>query len=192
MELATVTTTKGETRIDSRLVAQYLGIKPFNLVEQIKDHKTAFEQLGIIRFQTGLITKKGRPEKFALLNEDQAFLALTFRRNSPKIVSMKVGLVKAFSEARRAADIRKTEYLPQYRDLHNAIKAKSNGSPNERFLHMNANKEVNRLVGIQSGQRAGAGALTQSLLTVLILAGCGDSVGPALTRRGRHSGGWRC
>lgn len=51
MELATVTTTKGETRIDSRLVAQYLGIKPFNLVEQIKDHKTAFEQLGIIRLQ---------------------------------------------------------------------------------------------------------------------------------------------
>ena len=162
----TVTTGKGESRIDSRLIAHYLGIKNQSLCDRIALHKADFEQLGLIRFQNDLIARKGRPEKFALLNEDQAFLVLTFRRNSPKIVAMKVALIKTFSEARRAVGVRNLEYLPEYHALHDAIKQSSAGSPSERWAHLNANREINRIAGLQPGQRVGAGPLTQSLLAL--------------------------
>ena len=154
-----------EARIDSRLIAEHLGVKHPHIFEQVKNYKTDLEELGLLRFQTGKASG-GRPEKFALLNEDQAYLLLTFSKNTKQVRALKLNLVKAFREARRAVDIRKLEYLPEYHALHEAIKAKANGSANERFMHMNANREINQLVGIQPGQRARAGTLTQSLLTL--------------------------
>ena len=160
------TTTKGEARIDSRLIAKRLGIQHRNLFELIEGHKSDFAELGILRFQTGVIKGRGQPEKFILLNEDQAYLLLTYSRNTKKVCALKLNLVKAFKEARRASEIRTAEYLPEYHALHDAIKARAEGSPNERFIHMNANKEINKLAGIQPGQRATAGRMQQSLLAV--------------------------
>lgn len=160
------TTKKGETRIDSRLIAQHLGIKHRNMFELVESHKSDFAELGILPFQTGEIKGRGQPEKYVLLNEDQSYLLLTYSRNTTKVRALKLNLVKAFREARRAFDIRKAEYLPEYHALHDAIKVKANGSPNERFVHLNANKEINNLAGVQSGQRASAGLLQQSLLAI--------------------------
>lgn len=161
-----LTATKAEPRIDTRLLAQHLGIKHRNVFELLQDHKADFEELGILRFQTGEIRGRGQPEKFALLNEDQAYLLLTYSRNTAKVRNLKVNLVKAFRDARRALDVRKLEYLPAYHALHDAIKARAAGSPYERFLHLNANRALNRLAGISAGQRPTAGPLTQSLLTL--------------------------
>ena len=152
-------------RVDSRLVAQYLDTKHRNTFELISDHKADFNELGLLRFETGKVTG-GRPEKFALLNEDHCYLLLTYSRNTAKVRALKVKLVKAFRDARRAAEVRQTEYLPSYHALHDAIKVKANGSPNERFMHINANTALNQLAGVQPGQRAGAGHLQQSLLAV--------------------------
>lgn len=160
------TTIKGEARIDSRLIAQHLGTKHRNLFELVEGHKSDFSELGILRFQTGVIRGRGQPEKCILLNEDQAYLLLTYSRNTKKVCALKLNLVKAFREARRANEIRTAEYLPEYHALHDAIKIRADGSPNERFMHMNANKEINKLAGIQPGQRATAGLLQQSLLAV--------------------------
>lgn len=160
------TTTKGEARLDSRLIAQHLGIKHRNLFELVESHKSDFAELGILRFQTGVIKGRGQPEKFVPLNEDQAYLLLTYSRNTKKVCALKLNLVKAFREARRANEIRTAEYLPEYHALHDAIKVRAEGSPNERFMHMNANREINKLAGVQPGQRASAGLLQQSLLTV--------------------------
>ena len=161
-----LTLVKNERRADTRLLAQHLGNQHKNVFELVKNYRADFEQFGILRFQTEEIEGRGQPEKFALLNEDQAYLLLTYSRNSTKVRALKVKMVKAFAEARRAAEVRQVEYLPAYHQLHDAIKVAANGSPNERFIHMNANKALNQLAGVESGQRAGAGSLQQSILAV--------------------------
>ena len=160
-----LTLVKKERRADTRLLAQHLGNQHKNVFELVKNYKADFEQLGKVTFQTEALPS-GQLEKFALLNEDQAYLLLTYSRNTTKVRALKVKMVKAFAEARRAAEVRQVEYLPAYHQLHDAIKVAANGSPNERFIHMNANKALNQLAGVESGQRAGAGSLQQSLLAV--------------------------
>lgn len=156
---------KDEPRIDSRLLAQHFGRPHQSLFEMVKDYRADFERLGLLRFQTGK-ANGGRPERFVLLTEDQAYLLLTYTRNTAKARALKVKLVQAFGEARRAAQMRGAEYLPTYHALHDAIHARAAGSPNEKFVHMNVNKLVNKTAGIESGQRAGASFPQQSLLTV--------------------------
>lgn len=160
-----LTLVKNERRADTRLLAKHLGNQHKNVFELVKNYKADFEQLGKVTFQTEALPS-GQLEKFALLNEDQAYLLLTYSRNSAKVRALKVKMVKAFAEARHAAEVRQVEYLPAYHQLHDAIKVAANGSPNERFIHMNANKALNQLAGVESGQRAGAGSLQQSILAV--------------------------
>ena len=160
-----LTLVKNERRADTRLLAKHLGNQHKNVFELVKKYKADFEHLGKVTFQTEALPS-GQLEKFALLNEDQAYLLLTYSRNSAKVRALKVKMVKAFAEARHAAEVRQVEYLPAYHQLHDAIKVAANGSPNERFIHMNANKALNQLAGVESGQRAGAGSLQQSILAV--------------------------
>lgn len=167
-ELALVTT-KAEPRVDSRLLAKQMGGPHTNVFELVTGYRADFEELGVVRFQTEKPlhgSKGGRPERFAMLNEDQAYLLLTYRRNTGKVRALKIKLVKAFRSARRAAEVRHTEYLPGYRDLQDGIHALAKGTANERFMHMNAAKAVNKAVGIGPGQRPGAALPTQSLLAV--------------------------
>ena len=161
-----LTPVKTERRADTRVLAQHLGNQHETVMRLVNDYRADFEQFGILRFQVGEIQGRGQPEKYALLNEDQAYLLLTYSRNSAKVRALKVKMVKAFAEVRRAAEVRQMEYLPAYHQLHDAIKVAANGSPNERFIHMNANKALNQLAGVESGQRAGAGSLQQSILAV--------------------------
>lgn len=160
-----LTLVKNERRADTRLLAKHLGNQHKNVFELVKNYKADFEQLAKVTFQTEALPS-GQLEKFALLNEDQAYLLLTYSRNTTKVRALKVKMVKAFAEARHAAEVRQVEYLPAYHQLHDAIKVAANGSPNERFIHMNANKALNQLAGVESGQRAGAGSLQQSILAV--------------------------
>ncbi len=164
--------TSAEPRVDSRLLAKQLGIQHPNLFAQVKTHKADFEEFGKVTFQTGALPS-GQSEKFATLNEDQAYLLLTYSRNTAKVRALKVKLVKAFSNARRAAAVRQTEYLPAYRDLQEGIHALAAGSKNERFIHINAAKAVNKAVGIEAGKRPGAALPVQSLLTVANMLAAG-------------------
>ena len=160
---------KDEARIDSRLLAQHLKKKRHqDLFELVKRYEVKLRTLGVLLFQTGKPEpgSGGRPERFALLNEDQAFFVLTLSRNTPTVVDLKLKLIQAFGEARRAAQMRGVEYLPTYHALHDAIHARAAGSPNERFVHINLNKLVNKTVGIEAGQRSSASFPQQSLLTV--------------------------
>ena len=165
IELA-VTITTNEPRVSTQQLAKHLGNKNQSLFELVKNHRTDFEQLGILRFQTGVIEGRGQPEKFAMLNEDQATLALAYSKNTKRVRELKVKLVKVFGMARRAADLRKTEYLPGYHELHDTMHLLANGSPNERHVHVNVNKLLNKFAGIEAGQRARAGVPQQALLIV--------------------------
>jgi phage regulator Rha-like protein len=162
----TLITTTPEARIDSRVLAQHLHNKHQSLFELIKNYRADFEELGILRFQTGVIAGRGQPEKFTMLNEDQSTLALSYSKNTPRVRQLKVKLVKAFGEARRAAYLRKTEYLPSYHRLSDAIHNAAAGSTNEKHVHGNVARLLNKTVGIEAGQRATASTSQQSYMVL--------------------------
>ena len=142
---------KTEPRIDSRLIADSLGLQRESLAKLIKAYKPDFEQLGIVRFQIGEIKGRGQPERYAMLNEDQAYLLLTYSRNTAKVRALKVKLVQVFRDARKALEAHRTEYLPGYHAMHDEL---ANLDAHSRHIHMNFNKLVNKAVGIGSGERS--------------------------------------
>lgn len=93
----------GALVVDSRLVAQRLGIEHENLMSTLNKYRTQLEQaFGGLRFETGVPEKpSGNPPKFVFLTEDQATFLMTLSRNSPEVVQCKLELVKQFSEAKR-------------------------------------------------------------------------------------------
>lgn len=103
MTMIQLTEVRGEPLADTRVLAQHLGVQHKNTYEMVKKYVTNFEQLGILRFETEEIKGRGQPEKYALLNEDQAYLLLTFSRNTAKVRQLKVNLVLAFKHARNNA-----------------------------------------------------------------------------------------
>lgn len=159
----------GDPRADTRVLACHLELEHRSVFALVREHRADFEELGVLRFEIAKPTPGsvgGRPSQFALLCEDQAFLLLTFSRNTPRVRSLKLRLVKAFGEARRRRNLWDDEYLPSYRALHDEITELSQGSINERFVHMNVNKLINKIVGVESGQRATLTLGTHSLLVV--------------------------
>lgn len=164
-----LSTVKDEPRMDSRVLAEGLGIQHRNLIELMTEYRTDFEELGKLRFETEASpsSRTGQRVKFARLTEDQCYLLLTYSRNTERVRRLKLRLVQAFREARSAAEMRRVEYLPGYHQLHDDIQALAAGSPNARFVHLNVNKLVNRTAGLDAGERRRAAA---PQLAALILA----------------------
>ncbi|MFT4195003.1 Rha family transcriptional regulator [Ottowia sp.] len=148
---------RGEARVDSRAVAQALGNDHRSVFKLVRDYEADFEQVGKVRFEISPSpgSATGQNERHALLNEDQAYLLLTYSRNTAKVRGLKVKLVQAFREARLKAELH-TEYLPSYHDLHDRMHQLAQGTLNERWAHANLNKLVNQTAGIEPGQRAAA------------------------------------
>ncbi|MQU46321.1 Rha family transcriptional regulator, partial [Pseudomonas helleri] len=74
-----------------------------NSMALIERYLAKFEAFGVVPFQTDKPlagTAGGRPERFALLNEDQAFFLLALSRNNDRVVDLKADLIMAFREAR--------------------------------------------------------------------------------------------
>ena len=89
--------------VDSRLVADRLGIRHDNLVQTIEKYKTQAEQaFGLFLFQTE--TRKravgATVIRYYLLTEDQATFIMSLSRNTPEVVQCKLELVQAFSKAK--------------------------------------------------------------------------------------------
>ncbi|MNN40248.1 Phage regulatory protein Rha [compost metagenome] len=91
---------QSEPCADTRVLAVQLGNQHENTYDLVKRYEADFLELGILRFETGEIVGRGQPEKYALLNEDQCYLLLTYSRNTPKVRALKINLIKAFREAR--------------------------------------------------------------------------------------------
>lgn len=159
---------KDGPRVDTRELAERLGNEHRSTFKLVRDFKADFECLGKVRFEIAPSpdSRTGQKARFALLNEDQAYLLLTFSRNTPKVRELKVKLVQAFREARQSRDITVAEYLPSYHALHDVAHEKCGGSANERFVHMNLNKLVNKAVGIEAGERTGLPIGHRSMLVV--------------------------
>ena len=164
----TLTVKVDESRVDSRLLAARMGKRHQDLFELVKNHRTSFERFGKLLFQTGASpgSATGQRERFALLTEDQSYFLLTLTRNTARTVELKIKLVQAFSSARKAAELRRTDYLPSYHGLHEQVALLAGDSPHARFVHQNLNKAINRAVGIDSGERRTLPVPQQSLLVV--------------------------
>ena len=169
-------------RVDSRLLAQHMDVKHRSTFKLIAEHQQDFEVFGKVRFEIAALpgSATGQKERFALLNEDQAYLLLTYSRNTITVRALKVNLVRAFSAARKAAQQHQTEYLPSYHLAHNALKGLAPDAQRQQYLHMNVNKLLNQVAGIESGKRGMAqqGSLALltvgQLLTAQAVAGAGD------------------
>lgn len=157
-----------EPRVDTRILADHLGLQHESIAKLVKDYKDDFAQLGKVRFEIGASpgSRTGQKVRFAMLNEDQCYLLLSYSRNTSRVRSLKIKLVQAFKEAREARRLTEGEYLPVYHQLHDTIHKLAGGSSNERFVHMNVNKAINKAVGIDAGQRASLDLPVMSLVTV--------------------------
>lgn len=91
---------EGEARVDSRLIAGHLGVKHKNTMSLIDRYADRFGRFGVLPFQTEKPPKGtagGRPERFALLNEDRAYFLLSLSRNTERVVELKANLVLALT-----------------------------------------------------------------------------------------------
>lgn len=167
-----LTTTTTEARIDSRLLAKQLGNKHRHVMALLDKYLSRLKTFGHVSFKNADGERKqggGKTERYALLNENQAYFVLSLSRNSENVVALKANLIQVFSNYRCAADMRRTEYLPAFRYLQDAIHTAAAGSANERYVHVNVAKLVNKTVGITTGQRAAAPVPKLALLTVVQL-----------------------
>ena len=96
---------QGQLVIDSRIIAEQLGVKHKTFIETIRNHKDTIEaNFGCLAFETAKPLEGspgGRPETFIWLTEVQSTFVMTLSRNSPKVINCKVGLVKAFADQKR-------------------------------------------------------------------------------------------
>ncbi len=87
--------------VDSRLIADSLGVAHKNFLATIEKYRSQIEStFGIIAFETRK-SPRGRPEKFAWLTEQQSTFLMTLSRNTERVVQCKLELVKAFDEAKK-------------------------------------------------------------------------------------------
>jgi len=95
----------GKLVVDSRLVAEGLGIKHKNFLSTIYKYQTEIEQeFGQVAFETETVTNAVGAVNlahFAYLNEDQSIYLMTLSRNTEQVRTCKRNLVKAFSEAKK-------------------------------------------------------------------------------------------
>jgi len=91
--------------VDSRIVANELGIEHRALLQLIKKHQKSIEEnFNLVAFETlpRLEGKHGGGEVIiSHLTEDQALFVGSLSRNTVKVIEFKARLVKAFSNARK-------------------------------------------------------------------------------------------
>ena len=110
-----------EPRIESKLIADGLGVKHRYLVDQIEKYQNRLRTLGILRFETSKRNRgRGRPERLVYLNENQCYALVTLSKNTERVVDLKFALVAAFSKSREALTA-SIDYLPSYREAHDKL-----------------------------------------------------------------------
>ena len=159
----TIIQSGGELRADSRSFVSKMDIRHRQLIENIRKYQDKFEELGVVAFQTEQPTSQegGRPEVYALLNEDQAYFLLTLSRNSDAVVAAKLALVKAFRQARGHIAKIETARIEGKKARHEETAAiaelvqyaTDHGSESARMYYVSITKMTNKLLGLESGKR---------------------------------------
>ena len=168
-----------EPRVDSRIIANELGINHQSFLKTITRHQDQIEELGVLRLEVSKLKNEqgGRPVVHTYVNEDQAIFLMTLSKNTSRVVQLKFKLVLALKQYREHKEISE-EYIPFYHELHDQVKkvacaAHSAGSKTpQRIFHMNTNKMVNKALGLPAGKRPQLKPRTKAFVTVAnVLAG---------------------
>jgi|TARA_B110000090_G_scaffold52811_1_gene60201 phage regulator Rha-like protein len=158
-----------EPRIESKLIANGLGVQHRYLVNQIQKYQCRLKAIGVLRFETSKPNRQGgRPERLVYLNENQCFFLVTLSKNTERAVDLKFAIVMAFSELREnLASV--TDYLPNYREAHDNLAqlVRINGSsvPESRH-HANLERMINKALKAPAGSRKQLPAATRSAIAV--------------------------
>lgn len=170
---------------DSLVISKGTGNKHINVKELITDYKKEFLQLGTLsvlnRESTG-----GRPEKYYLLNEQQATFLMTLLRNNKVTVKFKLELVKQFYKMRQLLLEKQTIQWQETRlilksnrkletdEIKQLIElAKSQGSKNmETKAYIIYFKLANKICGINNRDTATTQQLNNLVLVENIIKNC--------------------
>lgn len=90
--------------VDSRLIANELGVEHRALMQTIKKYLTEIQEFGQVTFENATVTNSVGARNaviFCYLNEEQATFLMTLSRNTPQVIACKRNLVKAFSQAKQ-------------------------------------------------------------------------------------------
>lgn len=91
-----------EYRLDSRIIAEKLGIEHRALLQLLGAYTSKIQAFGTFAFE--MRKSAGRPTRYALLNENQCYLIATLSRNTDRVVDFKVWLVRTFAEHRQGVN----------------------------------------------------------------------------------------
>lgn len=86
----------GQPLTTTLAVAKGVGYEHATVIRLVRDNAGDLEEFGLLDFESE--STGGRPTEFALLNEQQATLLMTYMRNSEIVKEFKKRLVKAFYE----------------------------------------------------------------------------------------------
>ena len=165
---------RGTARVDSRVLAAHLDNAHQHVRELLERYSSDFATLGVFQFETGKPSGGacgGRPERYALLNEDQCYLLLTYSRNTDRVRALKLRLVIAFRDARSRQALHDGVYLPSYHALHDEVtemarRAHEAGSvAGEEVFHCNVNKLANKVCNLRAGERRSLTPTQRAILT---------------------------
>jgi phage regulator Rha-like protein len=99
-----VTQNSGELVVDSRLVAESLGISHGALVKAIVKNELSLRKLGGLAVTAELNEVGGTGVKYYFLNENQSNYLMTFARNTPQKMAASLQLILAFAAAKKIAN----------------------------------------------------------------------------------------
>jgi phage regulator Rha-like protein len=94
----------GKVLVDSRILAKGIDVEHESFMKTIYTYQSELERFGVIRFEIGKPPKGsvgGRPEKYAILNRNQAGVTTSLSRNTPQVVCFKVDLFEAIDKLER-------------------------------------------------------------------------------------------
>ncbi len=95
---------EGELRVSSLIMAQQTERDHEPVLRLIRDNIIDFEAFGRVSFENGPFATAGgiQRKSYALLNEQQATLLITYMRNNDVVRAFKVALIKEFYRMRQA------------------------------------------------------------------------------------------
>jgi len=92
---------QNELRVDSRALAERLGVTHKANMNLVRKHQAALEELGKLPFEKAP-SAAGQMQTYCLLNEDQSVYLLTLSKNTRRVARLKLELTKAFMAYRNA------------------------------------------------------------------------------------------
>ena len=90
----------GQLLTTSETIAAGVNVQHKNLLALVRTYKADFETFGTVAFETRGLNGTADYAVFALLNEQQATLLVTYCKNTAPVRTFKIALVKAFYEMR--------------------------------------------------------------------------------------------